>query len=329
MHGAANSTLNGTAEKVGAGVETIGEFLAGDAALKGLSVADKLTKISGVMKYVEQFPRLDSALKLGINIGKAGAELSPEERELLRAHPVIARLVGVGYDAIRAGTVQAGQTAVKTGGNVPEALKSGAEMAVGSAALGAPLAYGSHLLESGVEAANATKTLRAEAQNAPTAAETNTALESKVQQAVQPVIDAAQTTKNQMQTVLNDASTFVEKAGQNAPTKEAIATQAQNAVKNAETSLNSNYELAFNNINDQLQGITVPVKESPVQTYAQELLTGPNEGDRFKKAIGLSLPVSDKVSGVLQEFAKEGEEGESFTSNNLLDLAKLVKESIL
>lgn len=86
---------HGTAQSIGAGAESVAEFLMGDEALKGLSMADKYAQIAKTMKMAEQSPRLMKALKIGA-------------------------------DAARMGTVQGAQTGVKTGGDVGAALKSGA-----------------------------------------------------------------------------------------------------------------------------------------------------------------------------------------------------------
>jgi hypothetical protein len=60
-------TPHGTAENVGAGIETVAEFMMGDEALKGLSFAERLSKISPVLKGIEKSPRLLKAVLSSIN----------------------------------------------------------------------------------------------------------------------------------------------------------------------------------------------------------------------------------------------------------------------
>jgi len=62
----------GTAEKVGAGLENIGEFIAGDEALKSLSLADRYLKAGKIAKAVENSPRLAKALEIGMNAIRMG-----------------------------------------------------------------------------------------------------------------------------------------------------------------------------------------------------------------------------------------------------------------
>ena len=122
--------------EMGYGGETLMEFLGGEAAFKGLAMGDKLQKMSQVFKVIEQSPRLMNALKLGTAGMKAAAELSPEEAQLVQQYPKIAKLIGIGSEALRAGTVQGAQTFDRTGGDLGAAAKSGAEMAGTAGVLG-------------------------------------------------------------------------------------------------------------------------------------------------------------------------------------------------
>ena len=60
----------GAAQMIGYGGESLAEFLLGDDALKGLSMADKFKQISGVMGILEKSPRLMKMLQMGVDVGK-------------------------------------------------------------------------------------------------------------------------------------------------------------------------------------------------------------------------------------------------------------------
>lgn len=92
-------------QKVGKGIESVAEFVLGDEALKGLSVAQKLGLASKIAEMSEKSPKL-------------------------------AKMIGIGMDAVRQGTVAGGEDFAKTGGDVSAAAKTGAEAAAGSALLG-------------------------------------------------------------------------------------------------------------------------------------------------------------------------------------------------
>ena len=61
-----------TSEKIGGGLETIGEFLIGDEALKGLSLADRFGLSAKVAQIAQQSPRLAKALEMGMNAVRQG-----------------------------------------------------------------------------------------------------------------------------------------------------------------------------------------------------------------------------------------------------------------
>lgn len=336
-----NSPLSGTAQNIGGGIETIGEFLLGDASLKGLSVADRLTQVSKIMKFVEKSPKLAQALRLGINVGKAGAELGPEERALLQKYPTLARLAGVGLDAIRQGAVQAGQTTVKTGGDLKEAGKQGLEMGAGSAILGAPLAALGGVLEHGAQAAHTTEELANAAKTAPTATEANSALENTVNNAVQPNIDAAQAVKNEAEGKLAGATSAISEPGgyaEAAPTREAITNKAQAYAKSGEQAIRDAYTKASEAIRNDpaLEGVTVPGKGSAFQEKAADAAFGQQAGDPIRKALGASIPASPDVMNLVTNLAKPGglldvaEDGtpKEMDINQLLDYAKDVKDKL-
>jgi len=83
-----------TSESIGKGAEGVLEFIAGDQALKGLTWAQKFQKLGKIA-------------------------------ELLEAHPTLAKISNIGFNAIRQGTVGAAQTAVH-GGSAEDAATTGA-----------------------------------------------------------------------------------------------------------------------------------------------------------------------------------------------------------
>ncbi len=117
----AYSHPHGIAQHVGLAGGSIAEFLLGDEALKGLSMAEKFTQVAKTMKMAENSPRLMKALKIGA-------------------------------DAARMGTVQGVQTGVKTGGDVGAAAESGL---VGAGTAGVLGGVGSLLGEGASAAGNA------------------------------------------------------------------------------------------------------------------------------------------------------------------------------
>ena len=123
--------------KVGYGGETLAEFMMGDEALKALSQSDKLMAVAKWMKIAEKSPRLMQALKFGATASKANAELSPEELEIVRQSPRLAKWVGLGLQAARAGVVQGAQTTVRTGGDVKQGAKDAGLATVTGGVLGA------------------------------------------------------------------------------------------------------------------------------------------------------------------------------------------------
>lgn len=124
-------------QNIGYGGETLAEYLGGDAALKVLSIPEKLGAIADTWKILEKSPRLLQTLKLGAAAAKAGETLSPEEAALIKQYPKLAKLVGIGAEALRAGTVQGAQTTVRTGGDLGAGAEAGATMAGTVGVLGA------------------------------------------------------------------------------------------------------------------------------------------------------------------------------------------------
>jgi hypothetical protein len=60
------TTTHGTAQSVGAGVETLGEFLLGDEALKGLALSERFVRASKAAKVIEESPLLTRVVNAGV-----------------------------------------------------------------------------------------------------------------------------------------------------------------------------------------------------------------------------------------------------------------------
>lgn len=91
-----SAATEGAPEKTGAGIESAMEFMGGDEALKGLSVAERLGRLSSIAKVLE-------------------------------AHPTLAKLVSMGATAARQGTTGAAQAAAH-GEDAGGVAKEGATM---------------------------------------------------------------------------------------------------------------------------------------------------------------------------------------------------------
>lgn len=295
---------HGTAQELGRGIETIGEFLMGDAALKGLSLTERLSKITPVLKYLEQSPKLARTMALGINIGKAGSELGPEERAAIQKYPVLARLVGAGMDAIRAGTTQGAQSFVKTGGNVKKAATDAAGMAAGAGITGGLLGTAGGLLSKAGDAADVVNETRNAAEAAPTAAETNGQLQSTVENAVSPQVQAAQAAQEDAEGKIASAQSVPESLAQTAPSNEAITSSTQKAVQNAHTMLMNEYGHGLEVLRSVTKDQTLPYKESPLQLAAKELLgNASDESHPLDVALDKTRPGSDKANEMVQRLA--------------------------
>jgi hypothetical protein len=181
------ATPHGTAQWVGYGGENLAEFMLGDEALKGLSMADKFKQISGAMGILEKSPRIMRALQMGADVGKATAELGPEEQEAIKKSPMLARLVGAGMDTIRQGAVQGAQTLTKTGGDAGEAAKQGAETGVASGVLGTAFGTLGRAAEKAGEAGAAVKAASEAGAGAPTTIEAGQKVSDQIQAANQQI----------------------------------------------------------------------------------------------------------------------------------------------
>ena len=323
--GKLTSATTSPSQKVGNYAETLGEFLSGDEAFKGLGTADKMLETGKIAKVIEKSPKLSAALRLGVNVSKASGELSPEELALVKDHPVLARLVGAGYDAIRHGAVQGAQTYVQTG-NVGEAAKQGAEMAGTSAALGIPLGIAGGVAAKTGNAAELHQALNVEAAQAPTPEAVRNQVESTVKGALNPESAAAETAKT---TAGNDINQFQKGTPSNQHLTEATqqyATDSQKAYRDA-------YVNGIEGIKGDLAGETIPYEGSPLHQAAQELVQGGKENAKpldvgFKKTRPGSPELNQRLDFLANPNAKselpEGTEGPAEKPPINLDINELI-----
>ena len=194
-------------EKFGYGGETLGEFLLGDEALKGLSQSDKLLQAAKTMKILEKSPKTMAALKIGA--------------EALKSNPALK----IGADALRSGAVQGAQTYVRTGGDTEQALHDAKTMAiVGGVGSAVGQAAGKFIKGAG---------------------------------------EAGETVQN-----LSDRA-------ENVPSKQDIADNLHNAVKDSKEDLHNRYEATVNDIKSKLSDADNVVKGGPISRKAEELIAEP------------------------------------------------------
>lgn len=174
----------GAAQWVGYGGENLAEFMLGDEALKGLSMADKFKQISGVIGILEKSPRLMRAIQMGVDVGKATGELGEEAKAALAKNPLLARLVGTGMDALRTGAVQTAETTAKTG-DVGEGVKQGAETGAATGVLGGAFGLLGRAAEKAGEAGKAVQTASEAGAGARTAKETTDVVKNQIDAAEQ------------------------------------------------------------------------------------------------------------------------------------------------
>jgi hypothetical protein len=306
---------HGGAQSLGRGIEQIGEFVMGDEALKGLSFADKLAKWAPIAKHLEQFPRLAKALQLGINVGKAGAELTPEDRAALKASPVLARLVGAGYDAIRAGVTQAAQTEVKTGGDTGQALKEGLGMAAGAGITGGVLGTAGGLLSKGADAADTIGELGNQAQSAPTGAGLTDQLKTQVNDTAGTAVTNAQDQLTEAQDQLDKVGQFVQSAGANAPENQELIEAAQKAAQSAKAQLGTEFNNAGQALIKAAGDANIPLENSPLQNAAKTLTqAGTTEAkpldEAFSKTRPGSVEANNRLDLIINPYKKETEAAE-------------------
>ena len=208
LHAAAgqNGGLADNAHKVGYAGETLLEFLMGDEAIKSLSLADRLQKSALVAKALENSPRVMKALQLGANMSKVTTELGPEEQALIKKYPVLARLVGAGMDAIRAGFTQGVQTTVRTGGNVGQGLTDAAVMTGTAGLVGGATGVAGGVLNKLGDAASKTKNLATFAEGAASKQEVAEKLGQRIDAAKDALHEGYESGINNLQTRLGDTT---------------------------------------------------------------------------------------------------------------------------
>lgn len=255
-----NNAPTSTSQKVGGGLETLGEFMSGDEVFKGLGFADRMMEQGKIAKVLERFPKLMNALKLGVNVSKAVGELSPEEAEAVKNSPILARLVGAGYDATRAGAVQGAQTEAKTG-DTKQAAKDTLEMAGTSAILGGGIgSIGGAAAKAGKTADVVGKITEAAKSNPKTAE----VLEKTIANAVKPEQEAAQGAK--------EAGLFdIGKFAQGAHTPESLAESVRNTAAEMDKKYTNDYTSGIEGLKNELGTATIPFKDSPYEQAAKEL----------------------------------------------------------
>jgi hypothetical protein len=337
---------HGTAQQIGHGLETIGEFIMGDEALKGLSLAQKLQQSSKVMAIIEKSPKLAQALNLGINVGKVGGELTPEERAMLKASPRLARYAALGMESVRAGAVQAGQTAVRSGninpltdegrGNLEHAASEGGKMALGNAVIGGTLGEVGNVLGKGAKAADKAGALSEAAKNGPTSVEAGQAVSDAANQANNRTLAEINAGVKGAKDTLQNASDTAEQLGLNAPTNEEITAKAQEHAQNGLDKLGADYEQNASKVSNDLEGHTIDYHESPMQLAAQDIVTGPGKStEGIAKDVGMVNPASPDLVSRITRLADEAagtdpKTGEKIkvTADDLLEFAKKYKQDI-
>jgi hypothetical protein len=303
-----NPTLN----TVGYGGETLMEFLLGDEALKGLSLADKLSKSAAIAKALENSPRLMQALKLGAAAGKAGTELGPEEAALLAKYPVLARLAGAGMDAIRAGTVQGGQT-IEHGGNVRQAARDAGVMAGTSGVLGAATGAAAGVLGKGARAARTVEQMRQIAETAPTSADVSGQLADTVNGAFGPQRTAA---ANQ----LDSATGTITDLAQDAKGNPEITANAQSFARDAQKAMHDKYAAGVADLAKFTDGQTIPYVDSPLHKAAQAIAEkGSDDTKPLDEAFSQTRPGSPRANRMVDILANAGpDDGVDLDTNELI-----------
>ncbi len=296
---AQQNSENPTLNKIGYGGETLLEFVMGDEALKTLSLSEKLAKSASIAKALEGSPRLMKALQLGVNVGKAGVALSPEEAALVAKYPVIARLVGAGMDATRAGIVQGGQT-VAHGGSVAQGVKDAAVMAGTSGALGAVTGAAAGVLGRGARAARTIQEANKIAETAPTGAQVSGQLADTVNGA----FDAPRTAAANQ---LGDATGKITDLAQDAPDNSSITESAQDMAKQAQKAMHDKYAAGVSDLSKYTKGQTTPYLDSPLHKAAQAIAeTGAGDAKPLDEAFSQTRPGSPRANRMVDLLANAG-----------------------
>lgn len=96
--------LQGVGEHIGGAVESIVEFMGGEEALKGLSIAERLSKITKFAKILEEYPKLAKAIGIGGSQAAVGAAQATAKGD---DHPLITGAIAGAGGAIIGGATDA------------------------------------------------------------------------------------------------------------------------------------------------------------------------------------------------------------------------------
>jgi len=295
---------------IGYGGEVLTEFLLGDAALKALPLAEKLSHVSSVVKIFEKSPRIMRAVQSGADLAKLETYLNPNELEFLTKSPVIRRLVTAGTEALRLGTVQAAQTGVKTG-DVKEAAKAGGEMGLVSAALGIPTSLAGGLAERAGKLGKTLETAKKGVSEAEAVAKGAEAIK-------EPEVSAIGTTLRETPKPLIEAP-----AAGVVPEHKEIASVAAQAVNKTEDAMHKTYDEGVKKITSDLAGKTIALDESPLAQAAKEAraaLAQEPKGltERLGKSLQGMIPGTERGEKMVGALLGEGKKAEDVTPSWLL-----------
>lgn len=315
---AGNDNTSGSStwvNKLGYGGESLSEFMMGDEALKGLSTADKLTQVAKTMKIIEASPRLMNALKLGSAAEKVTklAMLTPEEANLVRSSPRLAKLIGMGLDAIRAGVTQGVQTTVRTGGDVGAGAKAGLATTATAGVLGAAGAGAKAVIGKGARAAKTVLGMGDVAAGAPTRA----AVDNMLSDATHGAFSQETGT---LQNNLDNATSAIQMSGEGAPQQAQITDAAKKFAKARKQTLSDNYQSGLDQLNEMSGDTTIPYEGSPLHQAATELVgQGASDAGPLDQALNVTRPGSDKLNKVLDNLTSVGEEPEPAEPDTWVD----------
>lgn len=149
-----------TSETVGKVGENVLEFLMGDAALKGLTSAQKLKKVASILEIAETHPRVMQALTALASDSKA---VRATTGALDAAKAIVADAAKSG---LQQGIVGGAQELVKSGGDIGKAAETGLESGVIGGALEVPIMAGGKALRAARNSRKVIEELSAKSANA-------------------------------------------------------------------------------------------------------------------------------------------------------------------
>ena len=296
-----------TFERLGYGGEGLLEFLTGDEALKGLSLADKLKHVSQVASIFEKSPSLMRAVQTGTNVIKAIGEMGAEEQAAIAKSPILARLVSAGMDAMRMGAVQAGQTLVHSGGDVGQAAKEGATMAGTAGVLGAAGGAATGALEKAGTAAKAAETLGKVVKEAPSDTEVTSGAKSAVDSVEKSMHDKFEAGIQDLKQRLQGASTPNENSPISAGAKELLKAPEpaeHELVAAAKEATGERLDQPVKDLLAKASGSTQPWTVNDLVDFRQsvrKLADSYDMGDPNARALRKLLPSVDDTIGKLAE----------------------------